>query len=73
MHIFSFDILKILKKVYITLKYITKIHATFEGDRYFPEIDISLWKERYTEKGNQNDKNPYEYYFHAFKKNKISL
>lgn len=51
--------------------YITKIHATFEGDRYFPEIDFSLWKEIYTEKGIQNDKNPYEYYFHLFEK--ISL
>ncbi|CDN39352.1 dihydrofolate reductase [Bacillus thuringiensis] len=48
--------------------YITKIHATFEGDRYFPEIDFSLWKEIYTEKGIQNDKNPYEYYFHVFEK-----
>lgn len=51
--------------------YITKIHATFEGDRYFPEIDFSLWKEIYTEKGIQNDKNPYEHYFHVFEK--ISL
>ncbi|HDR8179172.1 dihydrofolate reductase [Bacillus cereus] len=48
--------------------YITKIHARFEGDRYFPEIDFSLWKEIYTEKGIQNDKNPYEYYFHVFEK-----
>ncbi|PFK33127.1 hypothetical protein COI93_18875 [Bacillus cereus] len=39
--------------------YIAKIHATFEGDRYFPEIAFSLWKEIYTEKGIQNDKNPY--------------
>ncbi|PGQ44231.1 MULTISPECIES: dihydrofolate reductase [Bacillus cereus group] len=51
--------------------YITKIHARFEGDRYFPEIDISLWKEIYTEKGIQNDKNPYEYYFHVFEKIKL--
>ncbi|HDX9660986.1 dihydrofolate reductase [Bacillus wiedmannii] len=51
--------------------YITKIHATFEGDRYFPEIDFSLWKEIYTKKGIQNDKNPYEHYFHVFEK--ISL
>ncbi|WP_255266667.1 dihydrofolate reductase [Bacillus cereus] len=35
------------------------MHATFEGDRYFPEIAFSLWKEIYTEKGIQNDKNPY--------------
>ncbi|PGS72200.1 dihydrofolate reductase [Bacillus cereus] len=48
--------------------YITKIHSTFEGDRYFPEIDFSLWKEIYTEKGIQNDKNPYEYYFHVFER-----
>ncbi|MFB7121856.1 dihydrofolate reductase [Bacillus tropicus] len=48
--------------------YITKIHATFKGDRYFPEIDFSLWKGIYTENGIQNDKNPYEYYFHIFEK-----
>ncbi|PEN91778.1 dihydrofolate reductase [Bacillus toyonensis] len=42
-----------------------------EGDRYFPEIDFSLWKEIYTEKGIQNDKNPYEYYFHVFEKIKL--
>ncbi|WP_373694772.1 dihydrofolate reductase [Bacillus paranthracis] len=51
--------------------YKNKIHATFEGDRYFPEIDFALWKEIYIEKGIQNDKNPYEHYFHVFEK--ISL
>ncbi|WP_088322267.1 dihydrofolate reductase [Bacillus cereus] len=70
MHIISFDILQILNKIihYTQKLYIPRIHATFEGNRYFPEIDFSLWKEVYIEKGIQYDKNPYEYYFHEFKK-----
>lgn len=27
--------------------YLTLVHGSFEGDRYFPEIDISLWQEVY--------------------------
>ncbi|MBY0599192.1 dihydrofolate reductase [Bacillus bingmayongensis] len=48
--------------------YMTKIHAPFEGDRFFPNIDLSLWQEILIEKGIQDDKNPYEYYFHVYEK-----
>lgn len=48
--------------------YITKIHAPFEGDRFFPAIDYSSWKELSVEKGMKDEKNYYEHYFHIFER-----
>ena len=41
--------------------YITQIHAHFEGDTFFPEIDETVWKIVKKEKGLQDEKNPYDY------------
>ena len=43
--------------------YITEINQDFDGDVYFPEIDMSVWKVTQKEKGLKNDKNPYDYDF----------
>ena len=41
--------------------YITHIDEEFDGDVYFPEIDLNVWKEDVIEKGITNEDNPYSY------------
>ena len=41
--------------------YITHIDEEFDGDVYFPEIDLSVWKEESIEDGITNEDNPYSY------------
>ncbi len=36
---------------YVEKMYITKIHHEFEGDTFFPEVNIDEWKEVSVEKG----------------------
>ena len=43
--------------------YLTQIHATFEGDVYFPEFDITAWEEVKRIDGEPDGKNPYPYSF----------
>lgn len=43
--------------------YLTKIHHRFEGDAFFPEIDMNEWKTTSEEKHNTDAKNPYPYDF----------
>ena len=43
--------------------YLTQIHATFEGDVYFPEFDMSEWKEMKRTNCEADEKNPYPYSF----------
>ena len=42
---------------------ITEVHAEFEGDTRFPEIDRNLWKEIKREDYKADDKNIYDYSF----------
>ncbi|WP_409291393.1 dihydrofolate reductase [Peribacillus sp. SCS-37] len=48
--------------------YLTKIHASFKGDTYFPEVDPEEWIEVSREKGITDQNNPYTYYFHVYKR-----
>ena len=41
--------------------YITHIDEEFDGDVYFPEIDLSIWKEDVIAEGITNEDNPYSY------------
>jgi dihydrofolate reductase len=50
--------------------YITKIHHKFIGDVVFPEIDLSKWTVKSSEKHNKDDKNPYAYDFIIYEKKK---
>ncbi len=43
--------------------YITWVHAEFEADVFFPEIDFNIWKEESREDFEPNEKNPYPYSF----------
>lgn len=41
---------------YVDKLYITKIHHAFEGDTFFPEMDMTNWKEVFVEKGLTDEK-----------------
>ena len=43
--------------------YLTLVHATFEGDVYFPEFDWNAWKEVKRIDFEADKKNPYPYSF----------
>ncbi len=42
---------------------ITEVHATVEGDSFFPEIDLTKWKEVRREDHYKDAENPYDYSF----------
>ena len=43
--------------------YLTYIHANPEGDTYFPEVNLSEWKEVSKEDFKADEKNKYDYSF----------
>ncbi|HLQ71427.1 MAG TPA: dihydrofolate reductase [Bacillota bacterium] len=43
--------------------YITWIDDIFEGDTFFPAFSNADWKLVKKEKGEKNERNPYDYYF----------
>lgn len=46
-----------------TRLYITRIHADFPGDSYFPDFDLKDWQEVSRENHTADEKNPYPYTF----------
>lgn len=50
--------------------YLTLIHEKFEGDVFFPEIDEGEWKIVETEKGLKDEKNPYDYEYITYTREK---
>lgn len=55
---------------YADKMYITYIDEDFDGDTFFPEFDNKDWIKISEEKGIKDSKNPYNYYFRIYKKNK---
>jgi len=43
--------------------YLTIIHKEFEGDTFFPEIDMEIWEEISREDYKADENNPYDYSF----------
>lgn len=43
--------------------YLTQIHHTFQGDTWFPEIDMSHWAEASKDTYQADEKNSYSYSF----------
>jgi len=43
--------------------YLTYVHASPEGDTYFPEVNMQEWKEIWREDHKADDKNAYDYSF----------
>ncbi len=46
--------------------YITKIYDVFEGDTFFPEINLDEWNLISREKGIKDEKNPYDFEFFIY-------
>lgn len=42
---------------------LTQIHQEFDGDTFFPEIDLNTWKEASREDFLPDEKNPFSYSF----------
>jgi len=41
--------------------YLTQVHASFEADTFFPEIDFSLWKALVAEEVDASERNQYKH------------
>jgi dihydrofolate reductase len=46
--------------------YLTQVHASFEADTFFPEIDFSLWKALVTEEVEASERNQYKHSYTEF-------
>ncbi len=51
--------------------YLTRIHQTFEGDAFFPEIDKTKWELVSQQNHQADEKNQYAYSFLEFDKSQI--
>lgn len=50
--------------------YLTQIEHEFEGDVYFPEFHKDEWIRISHEKGIKDEKNPYDYFFNVYERQK---
>ncbi|SEG77707.1 dihydrofolate reductase [Marinobacterium lutimaris] len=49
--------------------YLTQVHASVEGDAYFPELTTDEWREVGREDFSASDTNPYDYSFIVLERN----
>lgn len=47
---------------------ITKVHATFEADTYFPEIDLKKWELVFEEHHKKDEKHNFDFTFQTYLK-----
>lgn len=48
--------------------YLTKIHHSFDGDTFFPELNLEEWKQTYCVKGMVDEKNKYAHDFITYER-----
>ena len=53
---------------YIKKMYVTEIDNEFEGDTFFPKINLDVWKETSREKCTTNEENRYNYDFVVYER-----
>lgn len=53
---------------YVERMYITLLDEEFEGDTFFPNVDMSEWKLISKEKGKKDENNHYDYEFLVYDK-----
>lgn len=58
--------LPLARQVYLTL-----IHAQFEADVFFPELDTNIWKCKEKAERARDEKNPYDLTFYVYQKQLI--
>ena len=46
---------------YVNKMYVTEIDKEFEGDAFFPKIDLDVWKEVSRKQGNTDEKTKYDF------------
>ena len=46
---------------YVKKMYVTEIDKEFEGDAFFPKIDLDVWKEVSRKQGNTDEKAKYDF------------
>lgn len=51
---------------YVSKLYVTHIDEKFDGDVYFPEIDLNIWEKICEEDGVTNEENPYSYKYVSY-------
>lgn len=50
--------------------YLTRVHAEFDGDKFFPEVDLNEWNEVQLGFYKADEKNPYDMTFHLYRREK---
>jgi len=50
--------------------YLTRIHTVVEGDTFYPELDLNVWKQKSVDSRKADHKNPYDYDFIIYEKEK---
>ncbi|WP_462411942.1 dihydrofolate reductase [Neobacillus sp. Marseille-QA0830] len=53
--------------------YMTLINEQFEGDTFFPKLEIKDWQLVSCEKGIKDEKNPYDYEFRTYYRKAIDI
>ena len=46
--------------------YVTQVHGRFEADAFFPEFDMSGWRQTLNEEHTEDEKNAYKYSFSVY-------
>ncbi|MCI8546910.1 MAG: dihydrofolate reductase [Clostridia bacterium] len=53
---------------HVNKMYVTEINQDFEGDTFFPKINLDVWEETKREKGIQDEQNKFDYDFVTYER-----